>query len=84
LNDSEFEELWGSANRYYLVASQEGADRIESLVGKERFQMVASSGGKLLLTNIGAKNPAGALPTARRPTVASSFAVPGPGSSAQD
>jgi hypothetical protein len=84
LNDSEFEELWGSANRYYLVASQAGADRIESLVGKERFQMVASSGGKLLLTNIGAKNPTGALPTAPRPTVASSFALPGPRSDVQD
>ena len=84
LNDSEFEELWGSANRYYLVASQAGADRIESLVGKERFQMVASSGGKLLLTNIGAKNPTGALPTAPRPTVAYSFILPGPRNDVQD
>jgi len=84
LNDSEFEELWGSANRYYLVASQAGADRIESLVGKERFQTVAISGGKLLLTNIGAKNTTGALPTAPRPTVASSFALPGNRSDVQN
>ena len=84
LNDSEFEELWTSANRYYLVASQAGADRIESLVGKERFQMVASSGGKLLLTNIGAKNPPATLPAAPRPTVTSSVALSGPRNDVQD
>jgi hypothetical protein len=84
LNDSEFKELWTSANRYYLVASQAGADRIESLVGKERFQMVASSGGKLLLTNIGAKNLPATLPTAPRPTVTSSVALSGPRDDVQD
>ena len=84
VNDSEFKELWTSADRYYLVASQAGADRIESLVGKERFQMVASSGGKLLLTNIGAKNPPATLPTAPRPTVTSKVALSGPRNDVQD
>jgi len=84
LNDSEFEELWASANRYYLVASQAGADRIENLIGKEHFQVVASSGGKSLLTNISAKNAPSTLPTAPRPTVASSFALPGRKNDVQD
>src|SRR6202051_4412292 len=84
VNDSEFKELWTSADRYYLVASQAGADRIESLVGKERFQMVASSGGKLLLHNIGAKNPTASLPTAPRPTVTSKVALSGPRNDVQD
>jgi hypothetical protein len=76
VNDSEFIGLWSSRNRYYLVASRMGADRIEGLVGKERIQIVASSGGKFLLTNEAARNPPGTLPTAPRPAVASTFASP--------
>jgi hypothetical protein len=56
LSDSEFKTLWTSGNRYYLVASQKGADRIESLVGKENFETVSTSGGKFLLTNVTAKD----------------------------
>ncbi len=56
LSDSEFKTLWTSGNRYYLVASQKGADRIESLVGKENFETVSTSGGKFLLTNVAAKD----------------------------
>lgn len=52
LNDSDFKGLWTSGNRYYLVATQSGADRIEGIVGKEKFEIVASSGGKFLLTNM--------------------------------
>jgi 4-amino-4-deoxy-L-arabinose transferase-like glycosyltransferase len=52
LNDAEFKVLWTGGEKYYLVASQTGADRIEAVVGKEYFQIVASSGGKFLLTNV--------------------------------
>ena len=52
LNDSEFKDLWTGEKRYYLVANYTGADRISSLVGKERFRIVATSGGKFLLTNV--------------------------------
>lgn len=83
LNDLGFRDLWTSANRYYLVAAQAGADRIENLVGKEHFQIVATSGGKLLLTNAGASNPHSSLPTATHTTVVSSF-LPAPGNSGQD
>jgi hypothetical protein len=55
LNDSDFKNLWTSGNRYYLVASRNGAGRIESIVGKEKFEVVASSGGKFLLTNVASK-----------------------------
>jgi len=71
LTDSEFKDLWTSENRYYLVASENGADRIETMVGKEHFQTVAASGGKLLLTNAASKRPSSTLLTAPRPPVAS-------------
>jgi hypothetical protein len=59
LNDSEFKALWTSGDKYYLVASQEGADRIEHLVGKEFFETVCRSGGKLLLTNVASRRAVG-------------------------
>jgi 4-amino-4-deoxy-L-arabinose transferase-like glycosyltransferase len=52
LNDSEFTALWTSPQRYYFVAHQQEAERIEKLVGKEHFETVSSSGGKLLLRNV--------------------------------
>jgi hypothetical protein len=60
LTDSDFKDLWTSQNRYYLVASEQGAERIETLVGKERFETVATSGGKLLLTNLPPKRSSSA------------------------
>ena len=56
LNDRDFKDLWTSGNKYYLVATRNGADRIESVVGKEKFETVASSGGKYLLTNVTAES----------------------------
>jgi 4-amino-4-deoxy-L-arabinose transferase-like glycosyltransferase len=52
LSDSGFTTLWTSPERYYFVASQQEAERIESLVGKEHFQTVSASGGKFLLRNV--------------------------------
>ena len=66
LGDSQFKELWTSENRYYLVASEKGADRIEAVVGKDHFQIVASSGGKLLLTNVLSKGSSRTLPPVLR------------------
>ena len=56
INDSEFKTLWSSKNRYYLVASQKGVDRIEDVVGRDQFETVSTSGGKFLLTNIASKS----------------------------
>ena len=72
LTDSEFKELWTSENRYYLVVSEKGADRIETLVGKEHFQTAATSGGKLLLANVPAQ-PSSAPATVPRRSAASLF-----------
>ena len=55
INDSEFKTLWSSKNRYYLVASQKGTDRIEEVVGRDQFETVSTSGGKFLLTNIASR-----------------------------
>ena len=52
LNDSQFAVLWNSPQRYYFVASRHEAERIENLLGKDRFETVSSSGGKLLLRNV--------------------------------
>jgi 4-amino-4-deoxy-L-arabinose transferase-like glycosyltransferase len=56
LSDSEFKELWSGSSRYYLVASKQGTERIERLIGSENFQTVATSGGKFLLTNVSANH----------------------------
>jgi len=56
INDSEFKTLWSSKNRYYLVASQNGVDRIEDVLGRDQFETVSTSGGKFLLTNIASKS----------------------------
>ena len=63
LNDSEFKALWTSGNRYYLVASQKGIDRVEQFVGREQFETVSISGGKFLLTNVASKSPSSTMVT---------------------
>jgi 4-amino-4-deoxy-L-arabinose transferase-like glycosyltransferase len=56
LSDSEFKELWSGPSRYYLVASRQGTERIEGLIGAEHFRTVAISAGKFLLTNVSAND----------------------------
>jgi 4-amino-4-deoxy-L-arabinose transferase-like glycosyltransferase len=72
INDSEFKTLWSSKNRYYLVASQKGVDRIEDFVGRDQFETVSTSGGKFLLTNIASKSSS-STPTGPIRTVEPSF-----------
>ena len=55
INDDQFRKLWAGTDRYYIVASQEAVPRLEGLAGKEQIHLVASSGGKVLMTN----HPAG-------------------------
>lgn len=73
LSDSEFKDLWTSENRYYLVAAEQGAHRIATLVGKEHCQTVATSGGKLLLTNVPSRSSSSPLPRAQRQSAAPLF-----------
>ncbi len=51
LDDFEFERLWKGTQRYYLVGTTSGIERATTLVGSDRVDVVASSGGKILVTN---------------------------------
>ena len=51
IDDAKFATLWSEPARYYLVAPQTSLPRLETLVGAPSLDVVARSGGKLLLTN---------------------------------
>ncbi len=51
VDDSQFKDLWEKPGRDYIVAEQSAVAGLEGLVGKGRLHLVASSGGKVLLTN---------------------------------
>ncbi len=51
LDDSQFQRLWLTPERYYLVAAGPALGRFEKLAGKERLHVVLASGGKFLFSN---------------------------------
>jgi len=51
IDDQQWKKLWDSDERCYLVASNSAAPRLERLVGRDGLNVVAESGGKLVLTN---------------------------------
>jgi 4-amino-4-deoxy-L-arabinose transferase-like glycosyltransferase len=51
IDDVEFQRLWSSEARYYLVVEGPKAERLEQLAGKTRFHVQKFSGGKYLVTN---------------------------------
>lgn len=51
IDDAQFKKLWSQPARYYLFAEMPEARRIESFVNPDALNVVAASGGKLLLTN---------------------------------
>jgi hypothetical protein len=51
IGDEEFQKLWASSERYYLLVTGETLSHIESLVTKSRLQVVKENGGNYLLTN---------------------------------
>jgi 4-amino-4-deoxy-L-arabinose transferase-like glycosyltransferase len=51
VDDQQWKRLWSGLDRYYLVASRSALPRLEELAGRERINVVAESGGKVLLTN---------------------------------
>lgn len=59
LNDAQWKEMWSAADRVYLVASRSALARLEKLVGSDKLNVLADSGGKLVLTNL--PLPAGTL-----------------------
>jgi 4-amino-4-deoxy-L-arabinose transferase-like glycosyltransferase len=51
IDDARFKELWAKPERYYVVALDSGVPDLENLVGRDRLDVVATSGGKSILTN---------------------------------
>ena len=51
IDDADFKNLWLTPERYYLTASLSQLPRLENLVGREKLNVVAESGGKFLVTN---------------------------------
>lgn len=51
IDNGRFKNLWLEPQRYYLLAYADRLPDFEELVGRERLTVVASSGGKLVLTN---------------------------------
>ncbi len=51
IDDSQFTNLWLKPERSYIVANQSVVARLESMVGAEHLNLVAASGGKVVLTN---------------------------------
>jgi len=51
ISDEQFKNLWLQTERCYVVAEQSALSRFEKLVGTAKLYTVASSGGKLLMSN---------------------------------
>jgi 4-amino-4-deoxy-L-arabinose transferase-like glycosyltransferase len=51
IDDSQFREIWLKQDRAYIVTNQSVVPRLRALVGQEHINLVASSGGKVVLTN---------------------------------
>jgi hypothetical protein len=51
IDDTQFKTLWLKPERSYIVAKQSVVPQLESLVGAADLNLVAASGGKVVLTN---------------------------------
>ena len=51
VNDPQVKEQWERPERSYLVASESALPRLQRLLGDQHLDVVAQSGGKLLMTN---------------------------------
>lgn len=51
IDDARFRQLWGEPQRYYLLAYSNRRGDFEKLVDADKLTVVASSGGKMVLTN---------------------------------
>src|SRR5208337_2992046 len=51
IDDSQFKDLWLKPERSYIVARQSALPRLQGVVGGAQLNQVATSGGKVLLTN---------------------------------
>jgi 4-amino-4-deoxy-L-arabinose transferase-like glycosyltransferase len=51
IDDSQFQDLWLKSERCYIAARQSALPRLQGIVGSAQLNVVATSGGKVLLTN---------------------------------
>jgi 4-amino-4-deoxy-L-arabinose transferase-like glycosyltransferase len=51
IDNSQFEKLWASPQRYYIFAKESQIDGLDSLVGKQKLILVKYAGDKALFTN---------------------------------
>jgi len=51
IDDAQFPRLWLQPERRYLLARESELPRFEGLVGREQLNVIAVSGGKLILAN---------------------------------
>lgn len=70
IDDARFKELWLKPERAYIVASDSAVPGIESLVGTDHLNLVISSGGKVVLTNLPLHATQGWTPAAKASPVA--------------
>ena len=52
IDDTQFKNLWLKPERAYIIAKQGVVPELESLVGAASLNVVAASGGKVVLTNL--------------------------------
>jgi 4-amino-4-deoxy-L-arabinose transferase-like glycosyltransferase len=58
IDDAQFKELWAKPERHYVVTWDTGVPALENLVGRDRLDVLATSGGKSILTNRSLVQPA--------------------------
>lgn len=51
ISDEQFKDIWLKPQRAYIVARDSAKPRLEGLVGRNNLNLVAASGGKVVLTN---------------------------------
>jgi 4-amino-4-deoxy-L-arabinose transferase-like glycosyltransferase len=51
IDDGRLKKLWFESQRYYLIAKSDQLPRFDDLLGGGNFQIIATSGGKVLLSN---------------------------------
>jgi len=59
IDDAQFQRLWLSPQRYYIVAKNANTPHLEQLVGSQHLIEVAQSGGKLVYTNLALQHAGG-------------------------
>jgi hypothetical protein len=51
IDDTQLAKLWDEPQRYYVVSNNVAMPRFEKLLSKSRISLVATSGGKLVISN---------------------------------